>query len=158
MVDARVGLIEQPSPVGKENLLDGFESPIPVAAHESVPGPRDVASLVGRFDAINIQLDKCGGLTAALEMAREARSHGLDVMTGNVIGTSLAMAPAWLVAQGCMVVDLDGPVFLRFDRENSVICANGCIACPEALWGHPAGNTDRDFGRARKSSASLLRD
>ena len=73
--------------------------------------------LVGRFDIINIKLDKCGGLTEALLIAEEARRLGLGVMVGNMVGTSLAMAPAFIVGQQCDVVDLDGPTFLREDRD-----------------------------------------
>ena len=87
--------------------------PIPIAADESALGLDDVAGLVGRFDVVNIKLDKCGGLTEALLIAEEARRLGLGVMVGNMVGTSLAMAPAFIVGQQCDVVDLDGPTFLR---------------------------------------------
>jgi L-alanine-DL-glutamate epimerase-like enolase superfamily enzyme len=137
LIEARVALIEQPFPIGQEALLDGLQSPIPLAADESVQSMKDIAPLVGRFDAINIKLDKCGGLTEGLAMARSARELGLDVMVGNTIGTSLAMAPAFLVGQLCRIVDLDGPVFLRADRAMTVQYYEGCITCPEALWGAP---------------------
>jgi L-Ala-D/L-Glu epimerase len=137
LVDARVQLIEQPFKIGAEALLDGFQSPIPIAADESVLVLADVFELVGRFNVMNIKLDKCGGLTQALLMAQEARRLGLDVMVGNMVGSSLAMAPAFLVGQLCNVVDLDGPVFLSHDRPTPVRYENGTISCPAALWGSP---------------------
>ena len=94
--------------------------PIPIAADESALGLDDVAGLVGRFDVVNIKLDKCGGLTEALLMAEEARRLGLGVMVGNMVGTSLAMAPAFILGQHCDVVDLDGPTFLAEDRTPGV--------------------------------------
>jgi len=137
LVEARVQLIEQPCKVGEESLLDGFDSPIPFAADESVQGLADMQGLVGRFRVMNIKLDKCGGLTEALAMAREAKRLGLDVMVGNMVGTSLAMAPAFLVGQLCEVVDLDGPIFLSKDRPVPVEYSGGMIRCPAGLWGEP---------------------
>lgn len=135
LIDARVSLIEQPFPIGQEALLDGLRSPIPVAADESVQSLADIPRLEGRFAVINIKLDKCGGLTEALAMARAARASAMECMVGNMIGTSLAMAPAFLVGQLCKVVDLDGPIFLRKDRPVAVRYANGEIDCPVGLWG-----------------------
>jgi L-alanine-DL-glutamate epimerase-like enolase superfamily enzyme len=135
LVDAGVRLIEQPFPVGQESLLDGFRSPIPIAADESVQGLVDVPGLVGRFNVVNIKLDKCGGLTEGLAMAREARRLGLDVMVGNMVGSSLAMAPATIVGQLCQIVDLDGPVLLSRDRSPAAAYEGGAIQCPDALWG-----------------------
>ena len=135
LIEARVALIEQPFPIGKEALLDGLFSPIPIAADESVQSLADIPGLVGRFSVVNIKLDKCGGLTEGLAMARAARELGLDTMVGNMIGTSLAMAPAYLLGQHCQVVDLDGPIFLKTDRENPVRYSDGLIECPKALWG-----------------------
>lgn len=133
--EARVELIEQPFRIGEDALLDAVESPIDLASDESVKGLADVSGQVGRVDVINIKLDKCGGLTEGLAMAREARTRGLGVMVGNMIGTSLAMAPAFLVGQLCQVVDLDGPVFLNSDRTPSVRYENGLISCPDEIWG-----------------------
>jgi L-alanine-DL-glutamate epimerase-like enolase superfamily enzyme len=130
-----VALIEQPFPVGEEAWLEGLNAPIPIAADESVQSLADIPALRGRFNMVNIKLDKCGGLTEALAMAHSARTHGLGVMVGNMSGTSLAMAPAFLLGQLCDVVDLDGPVFLESDRSIGVRYANGLIECPEALWG-----------------------
>jgi L-Ala-D/L-Glu epimerase len=134
-VDARVELIEQPFKVGQDAQLDGFKSPIRVAADESAQGLRDVRGLVGRFNVVNIKLDKCGGLTEGLAMARKARRLGLDVMVGNMVGTSLAMAPSCLVGQLCEVVDLDGPVFLSTDRDIAARYSDGCISCEDMPWG-----------------------
>jgi L-alanine-DL-glutamate epimerase-like enolase superfamily enzyme len=137
LVQAKVTLIEQPFPIGQEKLLDGFDSPIPIGADESVQSLADMPGLVGRFNVVNIKLDKCGGLSEGLAMARTAREFGLKAMVGNMLGTSLAMAPAFLVGQLCDLTDLDGPVFLADDRSVSVRYADGLIACPEMLWGHP---------------------
>src|ERR1700691_2067852 len=135
LVEARVELIEQPFKVGDEAQLDGLHSPIPIAADESVQGLADVPGLSGRFDVVNIKLDKCGGLTEALAMAREARQLGLGVMVGNMVGTSLAMAPAFLLGQLCDVVDLDGPIFLAKDRTPSMTYTNGSAWSGEDVWG-----------------------
>lgn len=137
LIECGVELVEQPLKIGKEAELDGLQSPIPLAADESAQGLDDLPRLAGRFNLVNIKLDKCGGLTEGLAMAREARRLGLGVMVGNMIGTSLAMAPAFLIGQLCNVVDLDGPVFLSSDRTPSVRYENGMISCPEELWGAP---------------------
>jgi L-alanine-DL-glutamate epimerase-like enolase superfamily enzyme len=136
LIEANVVLIEQPFPVGQEALLDGLRSPIPIAADESVQGLEDIPQLVGRFDVVNIKLDKCGGLTEGLAMARAARAAGLDPMVGNMPGTSLAMAPGFLLGQLCKYVDLDGPIFLKSDRAVRVKYSGGHVYCPEAIWGH----------------------
>ena len=136
LVTSDVKLIEQPFPVGQEALLDGFQSPIPIAADESVQCLAELPALAGRFQVVNIKLDKCGGLTEGLAMARKARELGFEAMVGNMLGTSLAMAPAWLVGQLCQVVDLDGPVYLKSDRPTSVRYAGGFITCPQELWGY----------------------
>jgi L-alanine-DL-glutamate epimerase-like enolase superfamily enzyme len=137
LVANEVALIEQPFRIGEEALLEGFRSPIPVVADESVQGLSSLPSLVGRFDMANIKLDKCGGLTEGLMMARELRTLGLDVMVGCMGGTSLAMAPAYVLGQLCDVVDLDGPAFIRMDRDNAVRYLGGLIECPPGLWGIP---------------------
>jgi L-alanine-DL-glutamate epimerase-like enolase superfamily enzyme len=133
-----VRLIEQPFSIGQERSLDGFRSTIPIAADESAQGIADLSGLIGRFQVVNIKLDKCGGLTEGLEMARSAARLGLKVMVGNMVGSSLAMAPAALLGQLCHVVDLDGPVFLRTDRSPPVEYRDGMISVPDALWGAPA--------------------
>jgi L-alanine-DL-glutamate epimerase-like enolase superfamily enzyme len=138
MSEQGVALIEQPLPRGSEVDLEGFESAIPIAADESVLGLDDIAGLVGRFQVVNIKLDKCGGLTEALMMAAEARRLGLGVMVGNMVGTSLAMAPAFILGQLCDVVDLDGPTFLKEDRTPGVEYRDGQIWCPDEVWGTSA--------------------
>ena len=130
-----MALIEQPLARGRESDLEGFSSAIPLAADESALGLGDVAGLVGRFDVVNIKLDKCGGLTEGLLMAAEARRLGLGVMVGNMVGTSLAMAPAFVLGQQCDVVDLDGPTFLVRDRDPGVEYKDGYITCPASVWG-----------------------
>ena len=134
-VDAKVMLVEQPLPRGSEAELDGFDSPIPIAADESALGVDDVPALVGRFDVVNIKLDKCGGLTEALQMVIAARSAGLQVMVGNMVGTSLAMAPAFVIAQLCDYVDLDGPTFLERDHTPAASYDGGSIYCGPDVWG-----------------------
>jgi L-Ala-D/L-Glu epimerase len=136
LVEARVALIEQPFPIGHEALLDGLRSSIPIAADESVQSRGELPALVGRFNVVNIKLDKCGGLTEALEMARAAHALGFETWVGNMIGTSLAMAPAFLLGQLCNYVELDGPIFLQNDRPHPVTYADGVISCPEQLWGN----------------------
>jgi L-alanine-DL-glutamate epimerase-like enolase superfamily enzyme len=135
MAEQRVSLIEQPLARSREADLTGYGSPIPLAADESALSLEDVAGLVGRFQVLNIKLDKCGGLTEALLMAEEARRLGLGVMVGNMTGTSLAMAPAFIVGQYCEVVDLDGPIFMAEDRTPSVVYADGTIWCGDEIWG-----------------------
>jgi L-alanine-DL-glutamate epimerase-like enolase superfamily enzyme len=137
LVQAEVQLIEQPFKVGEETLLDNIDLPIRLASDESVQSRADLPAQVGRVEVVNIKLDKCGGLTEGLAMAREARVLGLEVMVGNMIETSLAMAPSFLVGQLCQVVDLDGPIFLRSDRTPAVRYEDGVIRCPCHLWGGP---------------------
>ena len=137
LLEAGVQLIEQPFRIGDEALLEGLRLPIPVAADESAQGLADIPSLVGRFNVVNIKLDKCGGLTEGLAMVYEARRRGLDVMVGNMVGTSLAMAPSFLIGQLCQIADLDRPIFLSADRTPAVAYENGIISCPDALWGAP---------------------
>jgi L-alanine-DL-glutamate epimerase-like enolase superfamily enzyme len=130
-----VSLLEQPLARGCESDLDGFKSDVPIAGDESLLSLGDVAGAVGRFDVVNIKLDKCGGLTEGLLMAGEARRLGLGVMVGNMVGTSLAMAPAFVLGQGCDIVDLDGPTFLAEDRTPSVTYADGTITAGPEVWG-----------------------
>ena len=134
-VRSRVELVEQPVPRGSEAELDGFASPIPLAADESALSASDLAGLVGRFDIVNIKLDKCGGLTEALAMVEGARALDLGVMVGNMAGTSWAMAPAFIVGQFCQVVDLDGPISLKADRSPAVQYRQGEIWIDDEVWG-----------------------
>jgi L-alanine-DL-glutamate epimerase-like enolase superfamily enzyme len=135
LTEQRVSLLEQPLKRGREADLDGFKSNIPLAADESALNLAELAGLVGRFDVVNIKLDKCGGLTEALAMAREARRLGLGVMVGNMVGSSLAMAPAFVLGQLCDIVDLDGPIFLAEDRVPGIVYAQGTAWCSEVVWG-----------------------
>lgn len=137
LVEARVAVVEQPFPVGKEAWLDGLDSPIRMAADESVQDHNDLQKMVGRVGIINIKLDKCGGLTEALAMAEQARALGFDLMVGNMGGSSLGMAPAFMLGQQCAVVDLDGPAYLQNDRIPSVTYKDGTIWCPDDVWGGP---------------------
>lgn len=137
LVEANVSLLEQPLARGREGDLQGYVSPVPIAADESARCLADIPGLAGRFDVVNIKLDKCGGLTEALAMAHRARELGLKVMVGNMVGTSLAMAPGFVVGQLCDVVDLDGPTFLKRDRTPCVTYADGKIWCGDDVWGGP---------------------
>ncbi len=132
---ARVSLLEQPCQRGEEAVLDGVDHTIPIAADESVLGLDEIEALAGRFDVVNIKLDKCGGLTEGLLIAARARALGMKVMVGNMIGTSLAMAPAFVLGQYCDVVDLDGPIFLVRDRDPGVKYRDGLVHCDETVWG-----------------------
>jgi L-alanine-DL-glutamate epimerase-like enolase superfamily enzyme len=135
LLEARVALIEQPVRVGDDAALEGLRSPIPVAADESVQNFGDLGTLPGRYQVVNIKLDKCGGLTEALSMAREARRLDMKVMVGCMSGTSLSMGPAFVLAQMADFVDLDGPIFLSEDREVPALYEDGEIFCPDAMWG-----------------------
>ena len=135
LVPLKISLLEQPLKRGREADLDNFDSPIPLAADESVLGLRELPALAGRFDVVNIKLDKCGGLTEGLAMARLAQTLGLQVMVGNMVGTSLAMAPAFVLGQLCDVVDLDGPIFLMCDRTPGMTYTDGKVWSGEEVWG-----------------------
>ena len=136
LVEARVELVEQPFPRGCEAWMAGLDHPIATAADESVQGLAELEALTD-FDVVNIKLDKCGGLTEALEMARLARRMGLGVMVGNMVGTSWAMAPSFVLGQLCDIVDLDGPITLSRDRTPRIAYRAGRISCPDAVWGAP---------------------
>lgn len=135
LAETKIAMLEQPLRRGAEGDLDGIKRPLPFVADESAVTLADTASLVGRFDMVNIKLDKCGGLTEGLAIAREARKLGLGVMVGNMMGSSLSMAPSYLLGQVCDVVDLDGPTFLAQDREPGVAYRDGLIHCPTGIWG-----------------------
>jgi L-alanine-DL-glutamate epimerase-like enolase superfamily enzyme len=133
---AGVTLIEQPLPEGRDVLLARIKRPIPVCADESVHDRASLDALAGHYDAINVKLDKAGGLTEALALAAEAERRGFAVMVGCMVATSLAMAPAMLVAQRARVVDLDGPLLLARDRADGLRYEGSLAYPPEpALWG-----------------------
>lgn len=135
LADARVSLLEQPVARGSEHLLDGWRCPVPVAADESILDSVELETHHRRFDVVNIKLDKCGGLTEALRMVALARRLGLAVMVGNMAGSSLAMAPAFVVSQCCDIVDLDGAWFLADDPQGALLYADGRFAVPNGFWG-----------------------
>ena len=130
-----VELLEQPLARGRESELEGFQSLIPIAGDESLLSLPDLADAPGRFDVVNIKLDKCGGLTEGLLMAAEARRLGLQVMVGTMVGTSLSTAPALILAQQCDIVDLDGPTFLTADRSPGVDYVDGMVSAAPDVWG-----------------------
>jgi L-alanine-DL-glutamate epimerase-like enolase superfamily enzyme len=131
-----VELIEQPLPADDDAALAGFASPIPICADESAHTSAGLGALANRYGAVNIKLDKTGGLTEALAMARAARELGLEIMVGCMVGTSLAMAPATLLAPFARWVDLDGPLLLASDREGGLDYTGGLVHPPApALWG-----------------------
>src|SRR5437764_6337816 len=131
-----VELIEQPLPAGADEALARVPRPIPVCADESCHTAADLDRLVGKYDAVNIKLDKTGGLTEALALAEAAAPRGFAIMVGCMIGTSLAMAPAMLVAQRAQVVDLDAPLLLASDRSPGLRYDGSTVYPPEpALWG-----------------------
>src|SRR5450759_4006421 len=133
---AGVVLVEQPLPDGGDQALAGLKRPIPVCADESAHDRASLAALVGKYDAVNIKLDKAGGLTEALAMAAEAERAGFAIMAGCMVATSLAMAPALLLAQSAQYVDLDGALLLARDRRDGLIYRDSLVFPPApALWG-----------------------
>ncbi len=136
LVRLGVALVEQPLPAGEDEALIGMTRPVPVCADESCHDRATLSGLKGKYDVVNIKLDKTGGLTEALRLRDAARAGGYDVMVGCMVGTSLAMAPAVLVAQGAMVTDLDGPLLLAEDREVPLAFdESGVHPSEAALWG-----------------------
>ena len=135
LLSADVRLLEQPFPVGSEAWMAECRIGIPTAADESAVELEDLGRLREHFDMINLKLDKSGGLTRALQMAAEARRLGFGLMVGNMGGTSLAMAPAFVLAQVCDLADLDGPTVLAKDRSPGVSYIDGRIDCGEDVWG-----------------------
>ena len=134
--DAGVTLIEQPLPEGKDAALTNIKRAIPICADESVHDRASLDALTGKYDAVNIKLDKTGGLTEALAMADAAAAQGFDIMVGCMVATSLAMAPALLLTPQARFVDLDGPLLLARDREGGLRYDGSLVHPPEAaLWG-----------------------
>jgi L-alanine-DL-glutamate epimerase-like enolase superfamily enzyme len=131
-----VTLVEQPLPAGRDQALAKIRRPIAVCADESVHDRASLPALRDRYDAINIKLDKTGGLTEALALADAARALGFDIMVGCMVATSLSMAPAIVVAQQARVIDLDGPLLLARDREDGLHYDGSLVHPPSAaLWG-----------------------
>jgi L-alanine-DL-glutamate epimerase-like enolase superfamily enzyme len=134
--NAGVTLVEQPLPADHDAVLATIKRPLPVCADESVHATTSLAALAGKYDAVNIKLDKTGGLTEALALSRQAEAHGFGIMVGCMVATSLAMAPAVLLAQRARVVDLDGPLLLARDRPQGLRYEGSLIFPPDsALWG-----------------------
>jgi L-Ala-D/L-Glu epimerase len=136
LVPLGVEMIEQPLPAADDSVLAGLARPIAVCADESCHGVETLPQLVGKYDAVNIKLDKTGGLTGALALADAAAAQGFAIMIGCMVATSLATAPAMLVAQRARWVDLDGPLLLARDREHGLQFQGSLVQPPEAaLWG-----------------------
>ncbi|WP_415183326.1 N-acetyl-D-Glu racemase DgcA [Phaeovulum sp.] len=136
LVRLGVALVEQPLPAGADEMLSEIARPLPVCADESCHDRASLAGLAGKYDMVNIKLDKAGGLTEALALRDMAHAQGYGIMVGCMVGSSLAMAPAVLVGQGAAMVDLDGPLLLAEDRENPLHYDAGKVYPPDAaLWG-----------------------
>jgi L-alanine-DL-glutamate epimerase-like enolase superfamily enzyme len=135
--DLDVALLEQPIPVGHEAGLDGWHSPVPLCADELIDEIADLKKAKGRFKVINVKLDKAGGLTAALTLADAVDAMGFDLMVGCMMGSSLSMAPAMVLAQRARYVDLDGPLLHSEDSEFGFQYENGTVRLPHIpqLWG-----------------------
>ena len=136
LVRLGVALVEQPLPAGADDMLAEIARPLPVCADESCHDRASLPALKGKYDVVNIKLDKTGGLTEALALKTEAQAAGFGIMVGCMVGSSLAMAPATLVAQGVMFTDLDGPLLLAEDRDPALVFdAKGVHRPVAALWG-----------------------
>jgi len=131
-----VAMIEQPLPRGADAALEAYDSPIPLCADESCLDTSEFEQASRRYQMINIKLDKTGGLTEALDLAHLAQAKGIGLMVGNMLGTSLAMAPGFVIAQLCRFVDLDGALFLKKDRQHPMSYTGGVVSPPGTeLWG-----------------------
>jgi L-alanine-DL-glutamate epimerase-like enolase superfamily enzyme len=137
LADLGVALLEQPVPAGEDGALEGLTPPVPICADEAAHVAADLERVTARYQAVNIKLDKTGGLTEALHMRRRALDMGLTLMVGCMVSTSLSIAPALLLAHGADFVDLDGPWWLMRDREHGVHFSDGSIHPPTSGWGAP---------------------
>lgn len=136
LLECQVAVLEQPVPAGEDAWLEGFESPVPICADEAIHTVAELDGVARRYDAVNVKLDKAGGLTAGLELARASRERGLKLMSGCMICSSLGIAPALHVARLADWADLDGPLWLAEDREGGVSAQNGWLSPPAAgFWG-----------------------
>jgi L-alanine-DL-glutamate epimerase-like enolase superfamily enzyme len=134
--DLNIALVEQPLPAGADLALEGYDPPYPICADESVHTAEDLAGLKGRYQAVNLKLDKSGGLSEALLMLEEARNHGFTLMVGCMVASSLAIAPALHLASSCAFADLDGPWWLAEDHPGGCRVANGRMTAPKpGFWG-----------------------
>ena len=136
LVDVGITMLEQPLPVSQAEGLKIYQHRVPICADESCHTSSDLEDLVGKYQVINIKLDKTGGLTEALALKAQAKQMGFDIMVGCMISTSLAMAPAILLAHDAAFVDLDGPAWMANDREDGLIIKKGVFEIPDgSLWG-----------------------
>jgi L-Ala-D/L-Glu epimerase len=136
LVAQRVAMVEQPLAAGADAALAGWDAPVPLCADESCQSTADLEHVARRYRVVNVKLDKCGGLTEALRMVARCRELGLGLMVGNMLGSSLAMAPAFVVAQHCRWADLDGPLLQRRDRQPAMRYEGATLHPPEPeLWG-----------------------
>jgi len=134
--DLGLAMIEQPLARGADEALEGFDSPLTLAADESCLHSGELETAARRYHMINIKLDKTGGLTEALKLARAAKAKGCELMVGNMAGTSLSMAPAFVIAQLCDFVDIDGPLLLQYDQPPRLTYRNGVVGVFDPrLWG-----------------------
>lgn len=135
-MDLGIRMIEQPLPRGRDDCLQNYDSPVVLAADESCQDTGELDFAAAHYDMVNIKLDKTGGLAEALKLAKGARERQLELMVGNMIGTSLAMAPAFVVAQLCDFVDIDGPLLLKYDHPHGLQYSAGEVAVFDPrLWG-----------------------
>ena len=135
-IEAKIKMIEQPFPSQSDDVLKNINRPIPICADESCHDTLSLEKCIGKYDVINIKLDKTGGLTEALKLKKNAELHNFDIMVGCMVGSSLAMAPAIYLAQNVKWVDLDGPLLLSEDRKNPLKYYNSKIHPPlKDLWG-----------------------
>jgi L-alanine-DL-glutamate epimerase-like enolase superfamily enzyme len=136
MATLGVAFVEQPLPWGQDDLLAEIPRPLPVFADESFHTASDIAALIGKYDGVNIKLDKTGGFSEALRALKTAREHRLKVLCGCMLGTSLAMAPAMVIAQQADYVDLDAPLLLAKDRAEGIVYQGSTMhPFPAVLWG-----------------------
>jgi len=136
LVDLNLAMLEQPLARGGDQMLEGFKSPITLAADESCLHTGELETAARRYSMINIKLDKTGGLTEGLRLARAAKEKGCKLMVGNMVGTSLSMAPSFVLAQLCDFVDIDGPLLLKYDQPNGLEYCNGVVeGFSPKLWG-----------------------
>ena len=136
MAELGVKLLEQPLPAGRDDAVADVKHLVPIGADESCHTSHDLDRVAALYDVVNIKLDKTGGLTEALALLQGAQARGMDAMVGCMLGTSLAMAPAMVIAQSCRFVDLDAPLLIGSDREPSLTYAHGEVSPPRRmLWG-----------------------
>lgn len=136
LLENRIDMVEQPLPRGEDQVLEGTLFPITLCADESCHSTADLEYAAEHYSMINVKLDKCGGLTEAMRMVEWCSHNGMHVMVGNMLGSSLAMAPAIIPAQFCRYVDLDGPLLQRHDRDHAITYRDGIMEPPDAiLWG-----------------------